>query len=293
MFTGDAESEQFGRSVAGLADLNGDGAGDVAVGAPYDESFGTWSGQAYVFSARDSSLLYSYLGHALGDGTGLSVGAAADVDGDGVRDFLIASYQHYTTLGRVELYSGATGSILHTFLGDESKGGFGADLSGQGDLDGDGVADLVVGAFARDAAAPDAGAVFVFALGDQDGDGLAGSWDNCPGDYNPNQADGDSDGYGDACDNCTGFANPDQVKPVAQTGDVDQSGSVDIADITYLVIHVFKLGAAPRPCPAAGDANCSGHLAASDIITLVNYLFRGGTPPCDVCNTPPGTWTCP
>jgi len=59
--------------------------------------------------------------------------------------------------------------------------------------------------------------------GDLDGDGLADYQDNCPGEWNPSQADGDGDGVGDACDNCLTTPNPDQR-------DVDADGYGDLCD---------------------------------------------------------------
>lgn len=58
---------------------------------------------------------------------------------------------------------------------------------------------------------------------DSDADGLLNSEDNCPTEYNPDQADGDGDGYGDVCDNCIATANPSQ-------SDVDGDGMGDACD---------------------------------------------------------------
>ncbi len=59
--------------------------------------------------------------------------------------------------------------------------------------------------------------------GDDDGDGILNSVDNCPSMYNPGQEDGDSDGVGDLCDNCPLNSNPDQV-------DTDGDGIGDVCD---------------------------------------------------------------
>ena len=81
--------------------------------------------------------------------------------------------------------------------------------------------------------------------------------------------------------------------PIAMTGDVNNSGSLSLADISGLVNSVFKGGATPMPCQAIADVNCSGAVTATDIIGLVNYIFKGGPAPCDGCNLMPGTWPCP
>ena len=59
---------------------------------------------------------------------------------------------------------------------------------------------------------------------DLDGDGVLDAVDNCPGVYNPTQADTDSDGRGDACDNCPLVANADQA-------DADADGVGDACDV--------------------------------------------------------------
>ena len=81
--------------------------------------------------------------------------------------------------------------------------------------------------------------------------------------------------------------------PIATTGDVNTSGSINSADIIYCVNYVFKGGPLPLPCAAAADVNCSAAVNSADIIYLVNYVFKSGAAPCDVCTLIPGTWLCP
>lgn len=59
---------------------------------------------------------------------------------------------------------------------------------------------------------------------DVDCDGTEEMADNCPGDYNPGQADADNDGYGDVCDNCPGDHNPSQA-------DADNDGAGEACDV--------------------------------------------------------------
>jgi hypothetical protein len=58
---------------------------------------------------------------------------------------------------------------------------------------------------------------------DNDGDGTADAFDNCPLLANPGQADADADNHGDACDNCPTTSNPDQ-------NDADGDGIGDLCD---------------------------------------------------------------
>jgi len=81
--------------------------------------------------------------------------------------------------------------------------------------------------------------------------------------------------------------------PVALTGDANNTGALNSADIIHLVNFVFKGGPAPLPCTASGDVNCTGSVTSADIINLVNYVFKSGAAPCDVCTLIPGTWSCP
>jgi hypothetical protein len=113
--------------------------------------------------------------------------------------------------------------------------------------------------------------------------------DNCPDDYNPDQADFDDDGIGDLCDNCIDIYNPDQDDLDGDgigdscdyfCGDADSSRAVDIDDVVYLVAYVFAEGPAPMPMEA-GDVNCGAGIDIDDIVYLIAYIFSGGPPPCD------------
>ncbi len=60
--------------------------------------------------------------------------------------------------------------------------------------------------------------------------------------------------------------------------DLDHSGSVDVADLTYLVAYLFQSGPAP-PCLYEGDVDGSGGIDVGDLTWLVSYLFQGGPDP--------------
>jgi hypothetical protein len=60
--SGAAAGDNFGASVAGAGDVNGDGYVDYIIGAPYHDAVASDAGRAYVFSGADGALLYTFDG---------------------------------------------------------------------------------------------------------------------------------------------------------------------------------------------------------------------------------------
>ncbi|HYH93611.1 MAG TPA: hypothetical protein VD763_10660 [Candidatus Saccharimonadales bacterium] len=156
---GDAPSVNFGWAIAELSDIDGDGVTDLITGDP----FRTTAPQAYVFSGADGTPLFTFSGDA-GDYYAYAVADAGDTDGDGVSDILVGNPEDgVQSPGRVELRSGASGAILHTFVGDQPNSQFGTAVGAAGDVDGDGHADVLVGAETSDGpAGSQAGRVLVY-----------------------------------------------------------------------------------------------------------------------------------
>ncbi len=182
-----------GNSVSTAGDVNGDGIDDLVIGASYADAYGnTDAGRSYVvFGATDimgpinlSILEASGTGLTLngvggGDKSGHSVNTAGDVNGDGIDDLIIGapyadpngvtdSGSSYVVFGANDIAGPINLSTLETSgTGFTLYGGAPTDLSGQsvataGDVNGDGIDDLVIGAPYADAYGnTDAGSSYV------------------------------------------------------------------------------------------------------------------------------------
>jgi hypothetical protein len=161
---GDVEGDHFGAWVGGVGDVNADGNLDFMITAPWSDVGFIKSGSARVFSGRDATILYTFHGEGGGHEFGTAFANCGDLDGDGHADLCIAEPEHKLfgdDSGAVQIHSGRTGARLRTLYGGGAYEYFGLTL-GAGDCDGDGVADLVIGAFLHDTGAPNGGAVFIY-----------------------------------------------------------------------------------------------------------------------------------
>ena len=164
-FNGTSADGWFGFSVSGAGDVNGDGFDDLIVGARLDDTNGTNSGIARVFSGADGSVLFTFNGDSAQHQFGVSVSRAGDVNGDGFDDIIVGAHFDDTNgsnSGSARVFSGADGSVLFTFYGDNPQDAFGFSVSGAGDVNGDGFDDLIVGAYGDDSYGGQSGIARVF-----------------------------------------------------------------------------------------------------------------------------------
>jgi hypothetical protein len=146
---GPTSGSSFGSSLAALGGVDGDGRGDLAIGAPLANAPGAVGcGSVRVVSGVSGATLHQFRGDSPGDHMGWSVGCAGDLDHDGVPDVIggaIDDDDLGESTGSARVWSGATGAVIHTFIGDTLRELFGYSVDGGRDVDGDGTCDVVVG----------------------------------------------------------------------------------------------------------------------------------------------------
>lgn len=137
-----------GMFVSVVGDVNNDGTPDVyASDWSHGGGSGPFTGQVYIHSGADGSLLHKLAGEAQGDGFGIGVADAGDVNKDGYDDLVIGAWQHASAApsgGKVYVHSGKDGTRMHTYTGKVPGETFGFDATGIGDVDGDGVIDFLL-----------------------------------------------------------------------------------------------------------------------------------------------------
>ncbi|MHC5024298.1 MAG: integrin alpha [Planctomycetota bacterium] len=205
-------NDEFGWSMASLGDLDGDGVADLAVGAPVDDDGGGNRGAVWMLFLNTDGTVKSHQKISdteggftgildNGDRFGVSVASLGDLDGDRVGDLAVGA--HFDDDGGLNrgaawvLLLEADGTVKDHQKISDTEGGFtgvlddhdyfGWSVASLGDLDGDGVGDLVVGAPRDDDGGgefAERGAVWVLFLdgapacpADLDGDGSVGITD--------------------------------------------------------------------------------------------------------------------
>ncbi len=230
------DDDRFGRSVASLGDIDGDGVGDMAVGAVLDDDGGGFDrGAVWILFLNTDGTVKSHqkISDTAGGFTGIldngdwfggSVASLGDLDGDGVGDLAVgATGDDDGGEGRGAVWVlllNTDGTVKSQQKISDNEGGFtgtlddvdrfGRSVASLGDLDGDGVGDLAVGAVLDDDGGLDRGAVWVLfldgiCLWDLDANGSVGvsdllellaSWGpckGCPADFDGNSDVGVSD----------------------------------------------------------------------------------------------------
>ncbi len=268
VFTGGAAGDEAGVALAAVGDVDGDGEGDVLIGAQGLDAGGANAGGAvllngpftgaYDLAADGDARL---IGQVAGDLAGNRVAAAGDVDGDGFDDLLVGAYAWELATatrnqGAVYLVHGPVtgdvglGSAEARFQGGAFTDFFGYAVAGGADLSGDGVPDVVSGAIQADGGGADSGGVWLFSGASTGQVALAGAFASITG-----GAAGDQLGFSVAtgCD-LTGDGVPDLAAGARRA---DPSARADAG-----AAYVFAGPVAGALLAADADALLSGQVAA-------------------------------
>ena len=193
---GQLESNQAGArlgvQVAGAGDVNGDGYGDLIVGADAMDGPQFDEGQAFVYHGGATGIADSDLSdfparfesNQVGANLGYSVASAGDVNGDGYADVIVGAPYYdagetnegaaFVFLGSAAGFANGSPSTVDAVIeSDQTDAFLGFSVASAGDVNGDGYADVIVGAYLYDAGESNEGAAFVFlgsASGIADGD---------------------------------------------------------------------------------------------------------------------------
>ena len=144
-FTSPNAGNNFGSAVAGAGDVDGDGRDDIVVG----QNTGTVgvNDHLFVYSGATGAMLHSLVAPPGNARFGDQVAGVGDMNVDGYADVAVSSPDHAGFIGRVRVYSGQNGNVLHDVTGAVPGESLGLVLRGLGDVDDDGFVDFAAGGF--------------------------------------------------------------------------------------------------------------------------------------------------
>ncbi|MCB9746365.1 MAG: FG-GAP repeat protein [Alphaproteobacteria bacterium] len=294
-FGGDASNDALGSALAGLGDLDGDGYADFALGARSADDGATDAGAVYLFlgpvsgdfSADEADVIW--LGAAQEDYAGGALAGGMDFDGDGTLDLAIGALGSdlggdyggaVFVLGAAD-EGGDLGDATAIFHGEGRNDRAGDDLAGAGDLNGDGLDDLIVGALGDDDAGTGAGAAYILhgpmsgsgSLANADAKLVGEAWYDYAGDAVAGGHDVDGDGYDDLL---IGAKSSDRAATDAGAiylvlGPVVSSASLSTADGILLGEADYDYAGYDVAMP--GDVNADGF---ADLLVGAHYEDSGG-----------------
>jgi hypothetical protein len=182
----DQESAFFGIAIGTAGDVNGDDYADVIIGAPGYDNGQMEEGRAFVYYGSATGLSpvanWTSEGEQANAGFGSPVGTAGDVNGDGYADIIIGASGYdndQTDEGRAFVWYGSNSGLgvnaNWTAESNQAEAFFGSSASTAGDVNGDGYADIIVGARLYDNGQINEGGVFVY-HGSAAGLSLTANW---------------------------------------------------------------------------------------------------------------------
>jgi hypothetical protein len=288
--------------------VDNDGYDDVLVGA---SNYSGLTGRAYLFPGSATGVATTAATTLTVEGTfdyfARSLSGAGDVNGDGYADVMVGVPRYDDSVGRAYVYLGSESGVVTatpTILsGGADSVFFGGGLSGAGDVNGDGYADVIVGAYGYDDDYP--GRAFVYAgsargLATTAETTLVGEWDASFGYAVADAGDVNGDGYGDVivgADASRGYEGAAYVylgygdadgDGVAATVDCDDTdASVGPASTRYVDADGDGHGGA---APAEVCASVGGYAATNHDCDDTDPAYHPGAVEADCSN--PNDYNC-
>lgn len=279
---GNSEGELFGYALASAGDINGDGYGDIIIGAPNYSNHETNEGRIYVYYGSASGI---NIGHAFilesnqpNARMGFAVASAGDVNGDGYSDVLYSA-PFAGDQGRVYLLEGGVSGLSSnpnwTVNGSQFGSRLGYALASAGDVNGDGFGDVIIGDPYYDHDQTDEGRVIAY-YGSNAGLAAQPAWSQ-----ESNQAlaqygfavasagDVNGDGYSDVAVSANLY---DKTQSNEGRVDVYYGGPSGLGSVNwtkYSGVNGAQLGTA---LACAGDVNNDGY----DDLMIGAYLYGHG-----------------
>ncbi|MBI3098436.1 MAG: FG-GAP repeat protein, partial [Planctomycetes bacterium] len=272
----------FGISVSNAGDVNGDGYGDVIVGARTFSNGQSGEGRAFVYHGSGTGLPATANWTCESDQAnaqlGYSVSTAGDVNGDGYSDVVVGAPRFangQSDEGRVYVYHGSgtglSATANWTVESDQIGAELGRSVSEAGDVNGDGYGDIIAGAYRFDNSESNEGRAFVYS-GSASGLANTSAWSADPADQLTTQfgrslsiaGDVNGDGYLDVIVGARLWDGEAADEGRAYVYHGSATGLSPAASPDWIVDPTNQAGAHFGQCVStAGDVNGDGY---SDVI---------------------------
>ena len=170
----EAFGDNLGFSVASAGDVNGDGFDDIMVGARSNDDNGIQSGRVYLFYGPVQGVLSATNADAIivgaaFDEVGRAVAPLGDLNGDGFDDIILGTdIAGGSSQGEIFIFNGplsgtrTVATADATIIGSFANESFGASVASAGDLNGDGINDVIIGAPRFPLNGADTGRAYIF-----------------------------------------------------------------------------------------------------------------------------------